>query len=93
MDDITFLYGTVLEKKGCSTQIVKAMEEMAELTQALCKFVAEEPNASISNIQEEIADVTIMMEQMRILFFPTMVDRAKQKKLDRLALLVDTLRN
>ena len=45
---------------GYESQIKKLFEEMAELTVAICKDDRE-------NIIEEIADVEVMLEQMKIL--------------------------
>ena len=57
---------------GEVSQINKAIEEMAELTKALCKFRgAEAPcekDAAIGNIIEEMADVQIMLDQLKIIF-------------------------
>lgn len=61
---------------------------MAELTKALCKFKRAEkvPTGDIiENVQEEIADVFIMVEQMKIAFDKTKVDKAYTQKLYRLA--------
>jgi len=46
--------------------MIKAIEEMAELTNELCKWALGADNGK--HVQEEIADVIIMMEQMRMLF-------------------------
>lgn len=52
-------------------QILQSIEEMAELTQALSKYVrnkgTEKEVKTLDNITEEIADVEIMLEQIKIL--------------------------
>ena len=48
-----------LDHFGKSTQKLKLIEEMAELTQAILKN---------SNIAEELADVQIVLDQIKILY-------------------------
>lgn len=51
---------------GTLPQIVMFMEEAAELTQALSKNIRGKDNRS--DIIEEMADVLIMVEQIKIIF-------------------------
>ena len=51
---------------GAKMQVVVAMEEMAELTKELSK--AYRGDADYKHIAEEIADVEIMLEQLKIIF-------------------------
>ena len=57
---------------GEPAQIDVAIEEMSELTKALCKVKRARDTAGIteasSNVVEEIADVQIMLDQLRINF-------------------------
>lgn len=53
-------------KYGKDAQVKMAIEEMSELTQALCKNFRGKGNAE--NIAEEIADVEIMIQQLQIIF-------------------------
>lgn len=57
---------------GEPAQIDMAIEEMAELTKALCKIKRAqagcEVTAAIGNAVEEMADVQIMLDQLRIIF-------------------------
>ena len=60
---------------GELNQQVKAIEEMDELTQALSKYMTSRNLAVedierelIAHISEEIADVEIMLQQLRIIF-------------------------
>lgn len=59
-------------------QILKAIEEMAELTNELAKSV-DLHRTSTDRIVDEIADVTIMMEQLRLIFN---VNDAVQERID-----------
>ncbi len=47
---------------GIKHQMVKTMEELAELTQAIAKLWAEK--GDVANLAEEIADVRIMTDQI-----------------------------
>lgn len=53
------LYEKALDKFGNQHQKLKLIEEMAELTQAIIKD---------SNIAEEIADVQIVLDQIKLLY-------------------------
>lgn len=61
-----------IHRYGEAAQIDMAVEEMAELTKALCKVKRATPGATttaaIANVIEEIADVQIMLDQLRIIF-------------------------
>lgn len=51
---------------GEQPQLIMAMEEMAELIQAISKYIRGKSNEE--NIAEEIADVEIMLAQLRYIF-------------------------
>ena len=65
---------------GAPAQIDMAVEEMAELTKALCKIKRAqagcEVTAAIGNVVEEMADVQIMLDQLRII--PAILLRRQQ---------------
>lgn len=68
---------------GENAQCIKAMEECGEMVHALArKVLDQEPN--LDNICEEIADVEILMEQMRVIFGDAFIDKWKNKKLEKL---------
>lgn len=84
-------------KKYGPNQITKSIEEMAELTFALCKRNAERGNDTESekrkaqlndNICEAIADVQIMMEQLAIMVGKGKVEEWREYKLQRLQKLI-----
>lgn len=78
---IAYHYGRIHQSK-------KAIEEMSELIKALCKL-DENPALDSRNVQymndvvEEIADVCVMMEQLKLFFNPKLVDDAIDMKIDR----------
>ena len=75
---------------GPRRQLVKAIEELCELGQALSKHIAAEgiksQQAALNSVFEEMADVEIMLDQLKILFAgaPERVDGWKRQKLARL---------
>ena len=60
-------YEQIIAKNGTLSQVLKALEEMSELSQELCKLFCDDHRGKAQLI-DELADVTIMVEQMRILF-------------------------
>ena len=72
-----------LDTYGSTTQIAIVFEEMSELQKELCKHLR--GSGSQENIAEEIADVEIMIEQMKMLFnCETAVLQVREKKVKRL---------
>lgn len=80
---------------GVKNQMIKTVEELSELSQALCKSLVrlnytkektslEDDLKSVDNIFKEMADVEIMLEQCKIMFqCDKEVNRWKQKKIER----------
>lgn len=72
---------------GAPAQMDMAVEEMAELTKALCKVkrvsCAAEAKAVLENVVEEMADVQIMLDQLRIIFHRS-TEEVEEAKLERL---------
>lgn len=61
------VYIDAIEKYGHTAQTMVAIEEMSELTKELCKLINRGGN-NMDRVAEEIADVTIMLEQLRIMY-------------------------
>lgn len=60
------LLNSILKKHGFRNQVVKTCEELSELEAALLKCYNKGPGEGrIEAVQEEIADVYIMLEQIR----------------------------
>lgn len=78
------IYKRALNLWGNAAQINMAIEELSELIVKLAKSDRRNNGATIDEVAEEIADVEIMMAQLRILFGDEIVEKAKQKKLARL---------
>lgn len=73
---------SALNYYGRKSQMVAACEEMGELTRALCKVLLNKPIVE-QDVIDEIADVTIMVSQMRLAFGPEAVDERILFKLER----------
>ena len=78
-----------IDSYGRVNQVIKTVEELSELSQALCKILTSkftDDNSEIfENIFEEMADVEIMLEQCKIMFqCDKEVNEWKQEKIKRL---------
>ena len=72
-----------VEAYGKEHQLIICMEEMAELTKELTKNLRGRRN--LQDISEEVADVEIMLEQVKVIFdLKEEVSEAKEAKLLRL---------
>lgn len=60
------VYNKVKQVYGIDAQVTKAVEELAELQKELCKFILDDGN--MEHITEEMADVEIMIEQLKLIF-------------------------
>lgn len=65
-DDEVMIFGKALGTWGAEAQITMVFEEMSELQKELCKRLRGKDN--VNDIAEEIADVEIMLDQMKLLF-------------------------
>lgn len=91
MDQMIVIKKAVRHYGGYS-QVIKAMEELGELIQALAKYIGPVPEDGteimtiIDHVAEEAADVSIMLDQLRIILDNSeLVDDWRYKKLVRLA--------
>ena len=87
VDDTINLYLDLIAKNGKETQCRQAMEECAELIQAINKCLRYPTGASVSNLSEEIADTEIMIEQLKLIFNigESVVEQEKNRKLGRMS--------
>lgn len=93
VDSRTSLYKKAVWKFGMKSQILMAIEEMSELTKALLKFIRNvdynhgDGRAIVENIDEERADVTIMLGQLDVIFSNN--SKMMEKKLAHLKKIVE----
>lgn len=62
-----WVYQAAIATNGIERQIMVAIEEMSELTKELAKAFRRD-GTTLEKLTDEIADVTIMMEQLRLIF-------------------------
>ena len=78
-----------IETHGHAAQQDMCIEEMAELTQAILHFRRKMTPEARQNVEQEIADVEIMIMQMRMMFNSNNIDRIKTEKIERLRLRLE----
>ena len=87
MDDKT-VFTAAIEEYGAYAQSLMLLEEMAELQKEICKFWRGSDNAE--QIAEEVADVEIMLAQVKMMF--DIADEAARYRKDKVARLWKRLR-
>ena len=65
-EDRKKVYQAALNKWGVDLQTMMAVEEMSELTKEICKI--KRGKMDLDALADEIADVTIMLEQLREIY-------------------------
>ena len=65
-EDRKKVYQAALNKWGADLQTMMAVEEMSELTKEICKI--KRGKMDLDALADEIADVTIMLEQLREIY-------------------------
>ena len=83
------IYEQAVKHYGHINQIVKGIEECGELIQALARWA--EGDAVVGNIAEEIADVEIMLEQVKIILGDKYEEYLVLKKTEKLGKLAERL--
>ena len=84
------IYKQAIDKFGVVAQMGMAQEECAELIVAISKDIRYASIETANCLHEEIADVEIMLEQLKIIFdCHDIIDAVKEKKLDRLKGLIE----
>ena len=88
-DDVKALLCQAIDVYGGDRQLIKCCEEMGELTQAICKRfdLGAEYSYDLEAVVEELADVEIMLDQLRLYLKidPEMERKWRERKLARLA--------
>lgn len=69
---------------GFDSQLNKTIEECGELIKAISKYKGNSFKSEyLDNLEEEVADVLIMINQLRILISKPKIDEIIEYKLDR----------
>lgn len=78
------VYEKAIARNGMLLQAIVAVEELSEAQKEVCKLLREQ--GDLEHLAEEIADATIMLEQLRVMFnLDEAVDRYMDAKVQRLA--------
>jgi NTP pyrophosphatase (non-canonical NTP hydrolase) len=80
--EVADLCAEAVDVYGAEAQIWMAIEEMAELSDAIAKHRRD--RVTREDVCEEIADVAIMMIQLAAIFGPDEVNDYLEQKIDRL---------
>lgn len=80
------LYRKAIQTWGTLAQIDKAVEECAELIQALQKRKLDVAPSFIDDVLEEMADVEIMLEQLKDMFDYKFMEDSRFKQMKRMKL-------
>lgn len=84
MSELHIACKLALEKYGKDLQILVAIEELAELTKELSQY-RRENKFNIEHLAEEIADVEIMLVQIKLMYnLEALVMKLKHDKIERL---------
>lgn len=78
------LYVEAMKRWGKGSQIEMFIEEISELILALQKFKREPTLSSSLQVCDEMADVSIMLEQCSLIFSEKEIGERRRFKLDRL---------
>lgn len=78
------IYAQALNRYGLNSQVFMVFEEMGELQDALAKYIR--GRVTTEAVITELADVSIMVEQMAQYFGVEDFRIEKERKLDRLAI-------
>ena len=80
-------YETFINNWGEKAQIMMSIEEMSELTKALCKYLRFGKDKLTQdleyNIKEEIADVYNMVNQLKMMFGNEEIMKIADEKINR----------
>lgn len=80
---IRIAYNLYAQIYGNDAQLTKAIEELSELQKAICKYKLGEKDGK--DIIEEVADVEIMTEQIKLMFnCHKQVEAIKTDKIQRM---------
>lgn len=88
------IFAEAVKKRGVDSQVIMAFEEMSELTKALCKLRRHnyrwgDGTPYRNELKEEIADVELMLEQLKYMFEIYDIEEYKAAKMSRLVGLLN----
>ena len=78
------LYEDAIKTWGKMSQVEMLLEELGELVVAIQKFKRDPSKVTAFEVEDEMADVQIMLSQNRMVFSPNVMDKRMEFKLARL---------
>lgn len=79
------LYYNCIKEFGTDSQILMLIEEMGELTHALSR----ELNKRENNVMEELADVSLMLEQVRRIYGVSAIEQIMDEKEEKILNIIE----
>lgn len=76
-------YKKIADHYGLRKQLWQTVEEMAELTQVICKTNRYDMDTVRDHLVEEVADVSIMIDQLEYLLGDNMIAKIREEKIKR----------
>lgn len=76
-------YKKIADHYGLRRQLWQTVEEMAELTQVICKTGRYDMDTVRDHLAEEVADVSIMIDQIVYLLGDNMIAKIREEKINR----------
>lgn len=73
----------IAEHYGLRCQMRQLIEEMAELTQVICKSERYDLDTVREHLVEEVADVEVVLEQVDYLLGDSRINQVKAEKIER----------
>ena len=73
----------IAEHYGLRKQMRQTVEEMAELTQVICKAERYDLDTVRDHLVEEVADVSIMIDQLEYLLGDNRIEQIRAEKIAR----------
>lgn len=73
----------IAEHYGLRVQMRQTVEEMAELTQVICKAERYDLDTVRDHLVEELADVGIMVDQLEYLLGDNLIAKIREQKIKR----------
>lgn len=83
------LYEQALKKWGEEDQLFMFFEEVGELMKAVNKFRRKPNKDTFDNVCEELADVELVMNQIRIMVDESVIEKYRARKIERLKYLLN----
>jgi hypothetical protein len=83
------VYASAVNRFGAKAQLIKCLEEMAELSVEVAKIANGLNQGLFDGLIDEMADASILMEQVQLIYgIGTLVDVRKTTKVEKLKAII-----